>query len=310
MSRVRLSIVPPDPPRSAHEDPSGDRALSPRLRAVQRALSVDEAAADPVWLAVARQRLHQGALDGVDDPDERHLSALFAPLPATALDRVARRVDPRVRTDAQLAGLARALSLADLADEPVWSACARGQVTPTGASADERRLATLFAPVDPRSIARRVGRGRRARARRHAVWGRLVALAAALSLWALWPVTEAPGYTIALSAGDRAMRGGSTHPRSTPAFRPDSLVEVIARPDRAVEGSVAARAWLIDGAGHARPVAMPFEVQVTGAVTYHGPAAPLFVAAPGLYTLRLALGAAGGQQTLEHPIRLLPRGPP
>lgn len=308
-----------------------------RLDALDRALALDELADDPLWEAVAAGRMTPEAARaelGAEGEDGAALAALFAPLDEAALagiaaDAVVQPADP----DGVGEGLARALSLADAADDPRWVEVAAGQLDAAGLEAedaDAAALAALFTPVDVDAIEARLDAAARATAGgpqapskgppapdtvttpdnvvafprrwRGPVLGVALALAAAAALWVARPGPALPDYAIELSAGDQAVRG-TPGVAEAPTFRRDSLVDLVLRPATAIEGEVGARAELV-GEGEPIPVELAFEVRPGGAVTYAGAAAPLFVAPPGRYTLRVRLTGAGAEQVLSTPLEL------
>lgn len=260
--------------------------------AVRRALSVADAADDPRWLDVAEGRLDPMDAAAEVGGDYGALPALFAPLDAGVLDRIEQAVaGPSAAAIAEddpiLAGLDRAL-----ADDDDF---------------DDARLAALLGPPDAAAldrIERAIEPEKDSGAKllqfpRRAVIGAVLAAAAAVLLWVL-PRGEAPLYAAELSAGDQAVRGEPAD-AATPTFRPDSTLTLVLRPATATEAPpvsielVGADRW---------PVTLPMQPSPSGALTYRGPAAPLFVAPAGAYTLRIVVDPAGRAQSIERPIRL------
>lgn len=266
------------------------------LDGVMRALSVADAADDPLWLDVAEGRLDSMAAVAEVGGDCGELPALFAPLDAGVLDRIEQALGERAvaepaEDDPILAGLARALA-DDGADE----------------DPDDARLAALLVPPDAAAldrIERRVEPDQDHGARilrfpRRAVIAGVLAAAAAVLLWAL-PRGDGPMYAAELSAGDQAVRGEAAS-AATPTFRPDSTLTLILRPATATEAPpisielVGAKRW---------PVTLPMRPSPSGALSYRGPAAPLFVAPAGEYTLRIVVDPAGRAQAIERAIVLV-----
>lgn len=268
------------------------------LDGVRRALSVADAADDPRWLDVA-----EGRLDPLDAAAEvggdcGALPVLFAPLDGGVLDRIEQAIAGPSATavaedDPILAGLDRALADGG-GDEDL----------------DDPRLAALISPPDAaaldrieRAVEPKKDNGAKIlQFPRRGVIGAVLAAAAAALLWVL-PRGEAPLYAAELSAGDQAVRGEPAD-AVTPTFRADSTLTLILRPATATEAPpVSIELAAVAGADR-WPVTLPMKPSPSGALTYRGPAAPLFVAPAGAYTLRIVVDPAGRAQSIERPIRL------
>lgn len=192
-------------------------------------------------------------------PDDQDMASLLA-----ALRTVARE------DDAAMAGFS--------GEVPELSVGARAQIVARIlASPSAPRPATTAAPMaNARGRARRAGR-------RWAISG--VALAAAAAALALWvrPRTPAtadpiPAYTVAATGGVAEVRGASPAGAAAAAsegrtaraqrVRPESELQITCRPDLAVAGPVAVRAFFVqDGAVYeAHP---DVQVAPSGAVALH-----------------------------------------
>lgn len=264
------------------------------LDGVGRALSVADAADDPLWLDVAEGRLDPMDAAAEAGGDCGALAAVFAPLDAGVLDRIEQAIaDPIADDDPTLAGLDRALA-DDGADDDLDDARLAALLTPPDAAALDR----IERAVEPEK-----DRGAQIlRFPRRAVIGAALAAAAAALLWAL-PRGEAPLYAAELSAGDQAVRGEPAD-AVTPTFRPDSTLTLILRPATATEAPPVSIELVAGGGPDRWPVTLPMQPSPSGALTYRGPAAPLFVAPAGEYTLRIVVDPTGRAQPIERPIRL------
>lgn len=128
-------------------------------------------------------------------------------------------------------------------------------------------------------------------------WRRLVpalaALAAAAAVLLLVLPRQAPplpGYALSLSS-EQAVRAGTPEPE-VPRLGPGSQLDVLLRPETAVEGPVDVRAFLIRR-GEARSWTPPLERSPEGAVRIRGPVEALLPVPPGEWTLAIAVGRPG-----------------
>lgn len=301
---------------------------------LSRALSVEDGAEDPIWGALAEGRITAGEAARtaeVAGEDAARLAALFAPLDDAALARIDKAVDAPDRDGALLDGLAEVLAEAAAGEGALES------------EADDARLAALLAPLEAGALGRldAIAEGAESEAgaqparaavepeapqtsagepeagarilrfpaRR--VWpavGLGLALAAGLALLALRPDgVTLPAYTVELTGGDQVVRSDPTA-AARPAFRRDSTIDLILRPAQAIQARPSASVEL-RGASGDHPVALPVEVSPAGVVSYVGPAAPLFAAPPGDYSLRITLEADGAVRVVEQPIRIVAEAP-
>ncbi|WP_164018023.1 hypothetical protein [Pyxidicoccus trucidator] len=128
-------------------------------------------------------------------------------------------------------------------------------------------------------------------------WRRLApavaALAAAAAVLLLALPREAPplpGYTLSVSS-EQAVRAGATEPE-VPRLGPGSRLDVLLRPEQAVEGPVEVRAFLLRS-GEARAWSPLLERSPEGAVRIRGPVEALLPLPPGEWTLAIAVGRPG-----------------
>jgi anti-sigma factor RsiW len=99
-----------------------------------------------------------------------------------------------------------------------------------------------------------------------------------------------PGYTLALSS-EQTVRSGAPEPE-VPRLGPGSQLDVLLRPEQAVEGPMEVRAFLVRP-GEARAWNPPLERSPEGAVRIRGPVEALLSIPPGEWTLAVAVGRPG-----------------
>ncbi|MBN1205934.1 MAG: hypothetical protein JXB05_13540 [Myxococcaceae bacterium] len=110
-----------------------------------------------------------------------------------------------------------------------------------------------------------------------------------------------PGYGLSFSS-EQGVRSGAPE-QEVPRLGPGSLLELVLRPEQAVEGPVEVRAFLLRP-GEARAWTPPMERSPEGAVRIRGPVEALLSVPPGEWTLAIAVGRPG---TLpEEPGEVLP----
>ena len=164
-----------------------------------------------------------------------------------------------------------------------------------------RRAAGAEAPpvaaAAPAPQARVLGRGRRWS--RQATGWLTAAAAAALILVVLRPGPQAwsslPAYDLQLAPGVQELRGAPVPETAgaVPDFAPGSRFELVLRPERAVSGEVAARAFLAREGEPPAPWHVPVEVAPSGAVRLSGVLGQDLDLAPGSWHLWLAVGRPG-----------------
>ncbi|MFP2907112.1 hypothetical protein ACLESD_19095 [Pyxidicoccus sp. 3LFB2] len=118
----------------------------------------------------------------------------------------------------------------------------------------------------------------------------MAAAAAVLLLVLPREVPPLPGYTLSVSS-EQAVRAGAPEPE-VPRLGPGSRLDVLLRPEQAVEGPVEVRAFLVRP-GEARAWTPPLERSPEGAVRIHGPVEALLSLPPGEWTLAIAVGRPG-----------------
>lgn len=99
-----------------------------------------------------------------------------------------------------------------------------------------------------------------------------------------------PGYTLSLSS-EQGVRSGTPEPE-VPRLGPGSQLDVLLRPEQAVEGPLEVRAFLVRP-GEARAWSPPLERSPEGAVRIRGPVETLLSIPPGEWTLAVAVGRPG-----------------
>jgi len=99
-----------------------------------------------------------------------------------------------------------------------------------------------------------------------------------------------PAYTLALSS-EQGVRSGAPGPE-VPRLGPGSQLDLLLRPEQAVEGPVEVRAFLLRP-GEARAWNPPLERSPEGAVRIRGPVETLLSIPPGEWTLAVAVGRPG-----------------
>lgn len=173
------------------------------------------------------------------------------------------------------------------------------------------RTATSDAAVThtdaPLVVVRDVPRWSRARSRLLAAGGGLAAVAVALALWSHPAVEGAslPAYSIAARGGTKQARGAVAETPDDPGtiapeqrLEPDSTLVVVARPDTAVAGTVAARAFVVQG-DDASEVASNAQVAPTGAIELRFRGADLIGTRHGAARLRVIVGRPEALQPLS-----------
>jgi hypothetical protein len=129
--------------------------------------------------------------------------------------------------------------------------------------------------------------------RRAPYLGGLLAAAAALFLLILGRPSEPvplPEYRAELLGGARDVRSGAESPsREVPLYRPGNQLEIVLRPEAAVEGEVAVRCFL-DRDGDVRRWDVPAEISDRGSVRITGTIGRDLPIEPGRVTLHLAIG--------------------
>ena len=170
--------------------------------------------------------------------------------------------------------------------------------------ARERAERVTTAPGDlPRSgapiaLVRDVPRPRRLKTGLLAAAGGLLAVAVALALW-IHPAPgelSLPAYSVAARGGIKQARGldadglddGRTVAREQ-QVEPDSVLVVAARPETAVTGTVAARAFVVQG-DEASEIASNAQVAPTGAIELRFRGAELIGGRRGAASLRVVVG--------------------
>ena len=99
-----------------------------------------------------------------------------------------------------------------------------------------------------------------------------------------------PGYGLSFSS-EQGVRAGAPE-LEVPRLGPGSLVELVLRPEQAVEEPVEVRAFLLRP-GEARAWTPPMERSSEGAVRIRGPVEALLSIPPGEWTLAIAVGRPG-----------------
>jgi hypothetical protein len=207
----------------------------------------------------------------------------------------------------------------DRADEAALAQAEAGQSAHLDQAARERIAASLLeAPTGVVSL-----EGRRRARRRWTTWLAVpLAAAAALLLVARPRPTALPGYELVATGGLREVRGLGDQPDRIQRLAPGSVLDVKLRPATAVQGSVLAMAFAVQG-GRADPVSPIIEVAPSGAVSVRAEAASVFGERRGRWELRIFLArpslaaelralAVGprtsgpGWQRLSVPVELLP----
>ncbi|MCY1023557.1 hypothetical protein [Pyxidicoccus sp. MSG2] len=122
------------------------------------------------------------------------------------------------------------------------------------------------------------------------VLGAVAAAAAVLLLALPREAPPLPGYTLSVSS-EQAVRAGAPEPE-VPRLGPGSRLDVLLRPEQAVDGPVEVRAFLLRP-GEARAWTPPLERSPDGAVRIQGPVDALLSLAPGEWTLAIAVGRPG-----------------
>jgi hypothetical protein len=168
------------------------------------------------------------------------------------------------------------------------------------ASSEEGRLALeAFRPLGD-DFQDRVVRAIRAPAakvlpfsRRAARWGGGVAAAAALAAALFLTLSHPaalPEYRAELSGGNRRQR--SEINANARRFAPGSPLEIVLRPQTAVEGEVEVR-FFLQGEGELRPVSLPAEIAPGGAVRISGVLGWEIAIPPGDWTVWSVVGRPG-----------------
>lgn len=161
-------------------------------------------------------------------------------------------------------------------------------------------------PTAPIALVRDLPRRWRLKTALLAAAGACAAVAVALVLW-LHPAPgelSLPAYSIAARGGIKQARGVATDGpedgqtvAAEQQLEPDSLLVVTARPETAVDGTVAARAFVVQG-DQATEVAPNAQVAPTGAIELRFRGAELIGARHGAASLRLIVGRPEALQAL------------
>lgn len=175
-----------------------------------------------------------------------------------------------------------------LAGESPEAKAAHEAFRPLDAAAKERIVARLEQEGAGKKVVSLAARRRLARV----VVPALAALAAGVLLFVLPRSGAAPVPDYALSfSGEQAVRADVPE-AEVPRVGPGSRFTVLLRPQRAVEGKVEARAFLVRP-GEARAWSPRLEVSEEGAVRIQGEGAALASVSPGEWTLAVVVGRPG-----------------
>jgi hypothetical protein len=176
-----------------------------------------------------------------------------------------------------------------LAAEDPSAAEAYEAFRPLDAAAREHIAARLERELAPPARLAPPTRGHRWRRLAPAL-GAMAAAAAVLLLVLPGKAPPLPGYTLSVSS-EQAVRAGAPEPE-VPRLGPGSRLDVLLRPEQAVEGPVEVRAFLLRP-GEARAWNPPLERSAEGAVRIQGPVEALLSLPPGEWTLAIAVGRPG-----------------
>jgi hypothetical protein len=256
-----------------------------------------------------------------------------------------------MEADDLLGQLGRHVRDDDASVDPIWERLARGELSARedeelrARAAADPEIAALYEAYRPLSsdvTARLAERataalstpGRAPERGRVLPWRRVVlavaaplAAAAALVLVLHRPVeppaSPLPAYALAVTGGDRATRSSEASAQDAIDLHAGSHLEIVLRPSTAVDGSIAVKAFLVQG-DLARPWPVPMDRSSDGAVRVSGTAGALMGVPAGSWDLvfvvgrdgmvvdpaevtRAVKGAAGAHpwQLLERHVRLL-----
>jgi hypothetical protein len=223
------------------------------------------------------------------------------------LARVARERREAEARDAKWEGLAEGTlseeerrELERLAQGSPEAEAAHEAFRPLDAAAKERIVARLEQEGAGAKVVSLASRRRLARV----VVPTLAALAAGVLLFVLPGRGGAPVPEYALSfSGELGTRADGPE-AEVPRVGPGSRFTVLLRPQRAVEGQVEARAFLVRP-GEARVWSPRLEVSSEGAVRIQGEGAELASVPPGEWTLAVAVGRAGSLPTEPREVQSL-----
>lgn len=157
-----------------------------------------------------------------------------------------------------------------------------------GEPVDERELAgidhavvAMFRPLDASAeqrIADRIAPPKLAAVRPLRVWAPILAAAAAVLLFFVWPRRSPdalPAYALELSGNVSELRGDPKVVEGSATLNRAANLQMVLRPERAVGKPIAVRAALVR-AGVVRPWAPPIQIAEGGAVRIEGPVKSLF----------------------------------
>lgn len=246
----------------------------------------------------------EGEGDWSNDGDLPRLEAEMSPL-LDAMGAFAREEEAEIGTYAANTSHALSEGAREGAVRKILALQARERAERTAASAQDLPPAgapiVLVRDVPPKSPWTRTRRPLLA------LGSVFVAAALALALW-MHPAPQDPSlppYSIAARGGIKDSRGvdapddGREVQVSTPEQRldADSLLVVAARPETAVTGTVAARAFLVQGEDITE-IAANAQVAPTGAIELHFRGAELIGARHGTASLRVIVGRPAALQAL------------
>lgn len=164
-------------------------------------------------------------------------------------------------------------------------------VLPTGA-AEVKTIPEPLAFPEPLAPPAPVGFG--------VAWAGL-AVAACLTLIALWPTPHLPTYSLTVAAGDQAFRGDALE---LGRFGVGSRLLLVARPAEDVT-AISARVLRRDGAEWV-PLAAPIEISETGSVRLDGVVGETLKLAPGPHELAVEVSAGAASQRLVFRVEIRP----
>lgn len=116
---------------------------------------------------------------------------------------------------------------------------------------------------------------------------------------AQWPAI--PAYQMSLQGQIKAVRGAEheiTQPDELPRYKPGSILQVVLRPDRAVQGPVEVSVF-IEKDGHLSPIDLPVEQDPQGSVRIFGKLGKDVHLPSGAITLWMCLSRPGEKPTPE-----------